>query len=477
MANVSEMGANPATLLKRDGFRLISTRAAALPVWRVVLRCRVLKTNRITSFTEFTLRAVGLGIDNTSEISNLLNLPEQLVEGVVSELLLDRHLAVNASTGRSSLELAPSGRTLLSTLIQERVVETSVPYYVDAMSGEPVSLPRELTVTPEQIDDVPRLILEPDSEADLVFHPGDTGRFQAVNPARVEKDSSLLTIVGTEGATKFFIPAVALLFESELDEGDRYLRIAVDGRADERVEGLARETGILSSMQIDSRVEEDRRRVERFLPASVIAARASDAEVAELSAELEGLQSQPDSSEEEPATDDRRAGLRARLAEMAVRRLALAEVDDAVAAALAGARTSVVISLVRFWPSPGRDRHHALLRQVLESGVGLTLKVPSQMSKKSRAELDTLLQTLSDFDIDVEPSKPSHEASFIAVDNAWLTVFPGSPFNGIGDSPDRLGDDRPTLVRGSGVVAQVLAGAQPTAAASELRGAVRSWRS
>ena len=51
------LGANPDVLLRRDGFRLLSTRSAAIPIWRAVVRCRILKKSPVSTFTEFVLRA------------------------------------------------------------------------------------------------------------------------------------------------------------------------------------------------------------------------------------------------------------------------------------------------------------------------------------------------------------------------------------------------------------------------------------
>ena len=66
------LGANPDVLLRRDGFRLLSTRSAAIPIWRAVVRCRILKKSPVSTFTEFVLRAISVGVERAEDVARFL---------------------------------------------------------------------------------------------------------------------------------------------------------------------------------------------------------------------------------------------------------------------------------------------------------------------------------------------------------------------------------------------------------------------
>lgn len=448
------LGANPDTLLRRDGFRLLSTRKAAIPVWHTALRCRILKRSQVPTFTEFILRAIGLGVDSADEVTRLLNLPTKLVDSIIAELLLDRYVTVNSSSGQSLLQLSPTGRTLAGTLVQERVIESTVSYLVDGLTGEPVSVQRNLLLSADDIDKDPRLVMSPETDPDLDFSPDDTARFLSVEPVRQDRESSLLSVLAVESMTKQYIAVTLLLFESETDPGDRYLRVCVDGRQDERVEALVREGGLLDSMRLADRIAEDQRRVDRLLSSDMLALRAPDASVEDALEELRKLRLASASGSDETASDTRRAKVRARLARMPVRRLPLIEAAEYTEVALLGARGGVLISASRLWPRSRREHHIGILQQMHAAGCPVTLETPStqMMSRSDRVELEELKREFDESGFEFSQTKPAHEASFLVVDQSSATVFPGPPFPDLATLSDRLGDDRPTVIRGAQLV-------------------------
>lgn len=451
------LGANPDTVLRREGFRLLSTRHAAIPVWSVKLNCRVLKTSRVDTFTEFVLRAIDLGVDTAEDVTRLLNLPSEVVDGVLGELLLNRHVMVNSATSEGTFTLSATGRTLVSTLVDERVVPSAVTYLIDGLSGEPLWVPKELILNPTEIDDEPRLILEADNDIDLEFGPLDSDRFINVEPVRPDRNATLLTVLNVESTAKQYIDAAVLLFESEQDPSDRYLRVCVDGRADERVEAQVRELGMLQSMRVESRIDEDRRRVDRFIPQDVLATRALDTEVENILGELWKLQTISASDEEETAVDARRNKLRARLSGFSVRHLSLSEVADSTEVRMLQAREGVYISASRLWPRNRRAHYIDLLRQVLAGGCPVTLETSSveDLTRADQAEVATLTQDFRDAALTFATTKPAHEASFIVFDGTAMTVYAGTPFIELVTTANRLGDDRPTIIQGSGRLAAI----------------------
>lgn len=455
------LGANPDVLLRRDGFRLLSTRSAAIPIWRTVVRCRILKKSPVSTFTEFVLRAISVGVERAEDVARFLNVPDRLVDAIIADLLFDRYLTVNATADKTILQLSPTGKTLVSTLVQERVIERTVAYLIDGLSGEPVSVKRDLVLTADDLDDDPRLVLDPDSDIDIDIGPDDTARFLGVDPVRPERESTLLSVLGVESTTKQYLAATALLFESETDPQDRYLRVCVDGRQDERIETLVREHGLLDSMRLTQRIDEDRRRVDRLLAGEVLEARVPDALIEDALEELRRLTPITVENGDEHALDARRSKIRTQLAAAPVRRLSVREAAEDTEVALLAAEQGVLISASRLWPTHRAEHFVAVIRQLLQAGCPITLETPprQQLSKTDVVMLDRLAGEFPDSGIEFSDTKPAHEASFIVIDQTSMTVFPGGPFGELATLPDRLGDDRPTIVRGSERVQAVIAAA------------------
>lgn len=452
------LGAQPDVLVRRDGFRLISTRRAAIPVWRVRLNCRVLKKGHVDTFTEFVLRAIDLGVDTSHDITQLLNLPVEVVDGVLGELLQNRHLLVDSGSGESKFVLTASGRTLAATLVDERVIPAIVTYMIDGLSGEPLAVPRELIISTSEVDTEPRLVLEADEDPSLEFGPLDSDRFAPIEPVGADKGVSLLTILDVESTTKQYIDATILLFESKQDASDLFLRVCVDGRADHRIESLVRELGILRSMRVEARIDEDRRRVDRALPGEVSGMRADDNEVESILDEIWKLNTVNLADDDDESVDVRRARLRSRLHQLPVRKLSLTEASDSLEVRMLRSRSSVAISASRLWAADRRDHYHELLNQVIGSGCAVSLETPptGSIGRATETELIALRKEFEGKAIVFVETKPQNEAGYVVLDEAALMLTPGNPFIEIASSAGRLGDDRPTLIEGRGPVRVIL---------------------
>ena len=107
-----------------------------------------------------------------------------------------------------------------------------------------------------------------------------------------------------------------------------------------------------------------------------------------------------------------------------------------------------------------------MIRQLLQAGCPITLETPprQQLSKTDAATLEQLAGDFAERGIEFSNTKPTHEASFIVIDQTSMTVFPGSPFAELATLSDRLGDDRPTVVRGAQLVQAVVSAAHAAGA-------------
>lgn len=464
MSDLPDLAPNAASLTRREGFRLISTRRVAIPVWRVDLHCRVLRTRHITATDEFVLRAIGLGIGSADEVAQLLNLPQEVVDGVVSNMLADRHIAVDVRGGTTVLALSTTGTELVRSLVEQKPVEKTEQFHVDGLSGEPLAIARSSLLTASQLDELPHLILEPVTEVDLEFGPRDTDRFiAAMRRTAVRDQDVLLSVIATEQTARRYRSAAGLLFQSTTDPEDLYLRICIDGRVQEDVEGSLRETGVLSSLGLQPRIAEDRRRIDRALSSELTALRGEDHVTESLQEEIVQLGSsvtsdlsgspvqEPTSSSVDRATS--------RLAAIQIRRIRCVDAAEALQLSLSRGRAEILISTSRFWQEEQQEHFLDLLRQLLLSGVSIKLEVPTdgrQMSKADHECLTLLKRELDGDGFHVWETKESHEANFVAVDGEIAYVFAGSPFNDLAMSAERFGDDRPTAVVGNEYVQRFL---------------------
>lgn len=456
MSDLADLTPNVATLTRREGFRLISTRRVALPVWRVDLHCRVLRTRHVSATVEFVLRAIGLGIGSADEVAKLLNLPQEVVDGVVSNLLADHHVAVGLGAGSTVLVLSKSGIELVKSLVEQKPVEQNEQFHVDGLSGDPVLVARSSLLTSARLDEWPHLILEPEAEVDLEFGPRDTDRFIAAMPRPTVRDADvLLSVIATESTARFYRSAAGLLFQSTSDPEDLYLRICIDGRVQEEAEASLRETGVLSSLGLQPRIAEDRRRIDRTLSSELTAFRADDQVTESLHEEFAQLGSSVTSdltgaaAQESTSSSVDRAT--SRLAGMNVRRIRCADAAETLQLSLSRGRAEILISTSRFWQVDQQEHFLDLLRQLLLSGVSIKLEIPAdarQMSKADHECLSRLKRDLGGEGLEVWDTKESHEANFVTVDGEIAYVFAGSPFTDLAMSAERFGDDRPTVVMG-----------------------------
>ena len=456
MTVANDLGPNPDSLTRRDGFRLISTRRVAIPVWRVEVQCRVLRTRRVPATDEFILRAINLGIGDADELAEFLNLPHEVVDGVLSNLLAERHVVVDAKQELSTLILSGSGTKVAESLVEHKPIEKTVQFFVDGLSGEPIVANRASLLTAVQLDEVPHLILEPDDEAELEFGPQDTDRFIAATSRSQRRDQDvLLSVIATETTARRYRPAAGLLFQSTTDPDDLYLRICVDGRIREDLESSLRERGVLSSLGLVSRISEDRNRVDRALGPKLSGLRMDDGITESLREEILRLGSSATtdivgtSAAVPPSALSIRAS--ARLADIQVRRLQCVEAPEALQLSLASGRAEILISTARFWHEEQHEHNVGLIRQLLTSGITVNLEVPADERQISNADRQCLVSLQAELDADglvLWRSKASHEANFVAVDGEIAYIFAGSPFAELAMSAERFGEDRPIVVAG-----------------------------
>jgi hypothetical protein len=418
----------------------------------------VLQTRSVPTFEEFTLRAIALGIGEEEDLQSFLNLPSEVVHGVVSDLLTSRHLGVRPSGESPALRLTPSGEQLVKTLVETRAIEKELTYWVSGLSGNPISLASSDLLAASDLDLTPRLIFEPDDEMLTELSPADTDRFLEAQPVKSDSTLTLLTVISTASASKQFLEIGALLFESESDPSDLYLRVVVDGRSDQDLEQLLRETGIYEGLRLPSRIAEDRRRIDRALPPELLASRVEDLLIERLLAEIEAANAVAQDGNENDDAAEHRDSLLAELSSISVRRYGCDEALPALEAEIAAARGAVLFSTSRLWRIEERDAYHQKIDRLLTSGVVVTFEcLADHMGKADSSELKMLEDAFAGRGLVVTPSKPEGEANFVSIDGYVLFAHSGNPFAGIRSSSARLGEDRPTVIRGDEEVAAFLA--------------------
>jgi hypothetical protein len=455
------LGPSPDGLLHRDGFRLLSTRRIALPVWLVSINARLLRKRKVPAIDEFILRSVNLGIANASGIQDLLNLPREVVDGVLSNLIADRHVLLGRSAeGTAEFQMSPSGTRLTETLIEERPVERPVTFSISGITGEPIAVERNRLLSARELDDQPHLIVDLADDVELEYGPADTHRFiDAMPVGNRGEPESLLSLLSTQSTTKMYISAVALLFESVHHSEDLYLRVCVDGRSQDDLEEKLRESGVLSDMRLESRVSEDRLRVDRALGGRLLGERIADSIFDDLKLEVARRTVIELGESSTGTTSSAAARAQNRIAELPVVRLECIEAHEALQLGMSTAQAEILISTTRLWSSESVDEWVKFIRQLLNAGVAVNLEILAdqrQMAKVDQERLAELQEACHDTNLKVWPTKAAHEANFVAIDGTSAFVFPNSPFVDIGYSSERLGDDRPSGIYGLDNVQELL---------------------
>lgn len=245
---------------RRPGYTLLSYREVALPFWKVPLRCRVLRRKTIPAIDEFILRAISAGLRTDVEVANFLGLPGRVVEGTMGSLVSGGHLSPTPieAEGSVGFALTSRGETAVSQLVEEVPEERTLELAFDGLvrsfaiiEGSERWRPRDLPKA--GLLEIPAFPPDPPE-----IGPDDTSAVATtMREVLAQSDSDLLAVLGLAAKReKFFVRAIALVFQPEGQVEDAAVTFLIDGRPSPRhdeafaaAEGR-RKLGLLSNLHV-----------------------------------------------------------------------------------------------------------------------------------------------------------------------------------------------------------------------------------
>lgn len=217
----------------RTGYAVADYFEIALPVYRVVLQASTLVKKKISALEEFVMRSLNAGLNTPEESAALLGLDEAVVRSTLGRLVQETAVALVGVPSDSSqmLKLTSKGMKTLETAEAITPEERSLQLYFDALLRRPAWFRERLLkfreIKDEGLIEIPSI---PPRQPDIRdFPPSEVGRIlRQFGGATVER-REILSIQRVERCTRFFRPAVAIVYRS-LDTTDLRVELAVDGR-------------------------------------------------------------------------------------------------------------------------------------------------------------------------------------------------------------------------------------------------------
>ena len=124
----------------RPGYELVSYGDVGLPFYRIAITAHVLEHKPIAPFAEFALRAVGAGIDASTEIGDLLGLEAPVVETTLAGLVETDDLGLRVGGGGNGVvALTPKGRIGLESAMEIVPEEAVIEIDYDGLLRKPVA--------------------------------------------------------------------------------------------------------------------------------------------------------------------------------------------------------------------------------------------------------------------------------------------------------------------------------------------------
>lgn len=219
---------------RRPGYILLSYREVALPFWKVPLRCRVLRRKPIPAIDEFVLRAISTGLRTDVEVASFLGLPGRVVESTMGSLVSAGHLSpIHVETDHSvGFALTQHGRAAVSQLVEEAPEERTLELAFDGLTRQFSMVEESDRWRPRDLQRAGLLEIPafPPDPPDI--GPDDTSAVAAtVRDVLTQSDSELLAVLGlADRREKFFVRAIAMVFQPDGQPGDATVAFLVDGR-------------------------------------------------------------------------------------------------------------------------------------------------------------------------------------------------------------------------------------------------------
>jgi hypothetical protein len=217
----------------RAGYVVTDYFEIALPVYRVVLQASTLIKKKISALEEFVMRSVNAGLNTPAEAAAFLGLDEVVVRLILGRLVQDTSVALVGVPSDSSqmLKLTSKGMKTLETAEAIVPEERSLQLYFDALLRKPAWF-RERLLKFRQINEegLIEIASVPARQPDIRdFPPSEVGRILRQFGGATLERREILSVQRVERCTRFFRPAVAIVYKS-LGGGDLRVELAVDGR-------------------------------------------------------------------------------------------------------------------------------------------------------------------------------------------------------------------------------------------------------
>ncbi|WP_086769818.1 phospholipase D-like domain-containing protein [Streptomyces bobili] len=458
-------------LSKRPGYRLVTYREVGLPHWDVPIRCRLLKKKSLSVLDEFILRSIEAGLSVSDDIAGFLVLPVEVVDAAMGRLVVSGHII--AVAGRSNAQpvhyvLSDRGKRAAKELTDITPEERTLRMAYDGLTRKYVFIEKSMRWRPRDLRDLDILEIPAFPADPPTVSPEDTSGVASVLRRITETaQHDLLTVMTLDGKReKFFVRALALIFESVDRSEEIYVQFAIDGRVSEehdlafaKAEGL-RKLGIVGSLRDVDPV------VDALLGEELIKQRADDAEVEAIRRTTENFRVQLSSLEEqaESASVEKReqlvdlaTGVAKRLddAEVTLKRIPVRVLEvhehaPLLVDALNTAQEQLLIISPWIRAAVVNDRFIKSVRRLLESDVavviGYGIDDGKSVNERDRAVEKKLQSLAAEFENFRFIRLGDTHAKVLIVDHSYavVTSFNWLSFRGDPNRPFR--DERGTLI-------------------------------
>ncbi|MFJ6755730.1 phospholipase D-like domain-containing protein [Streptomyces sp. NPDC091273] len=313
-------------LSRRPGYRLVTYREVGLPFWDVPVRCRLLKRKSLNVLDEFTLRCVEAGLNVSDDVARFLHLPPEVADAVMGRLVVRGHiLAVPANRETSTVHyvISNSGKQACRELAEITPEERTLRLDFDGLTRKYTRIEKSMRWRPRDLRqhdilEIPAYPVDPPSVG-----PADTAAVSlALRDVTETAKHDLISVMSLDGKReKFFLRAIALIFESSDRPDEILVQFAIDGRISEdhalafaKSEGK-RKIGITGSLR------DSESTVDALLGEELLNLRADEAEVSAIRRTAENYKNQLSGFEEQVsgATDEQKETLVDLATEMAGR--------------------------------------------------------------------------------------------------------------------------------------------------------------
>ncbi|MFC9671504.1 phospholipase D-like domain-containing protein [Streptomyces sp. NPDC056949] len=456
-------------LSRHAGYRLVTFREVGLPFWDMPIRCQLLERKALGVLDEFTLRCVEAGLKVSDDISRFLNLPVEVTDEVMGRLVVRGHIiAVPVSSGGMHYVVSESGKRACKELAEVTPEERTLRLAYDGLTRKYGHVERSLRWRPRDLRqhdvlEIPAFPADPPAVG-----PDDTAAISLL--LRDVTDTAkhdLITVMSLGGKReKFFLRAIALVFESVDRANDIQVKFAIDGRISEehalafaKAEG-SRKIGLVGALRDPDST------VDALLGEELLKQRSDEAEVAAIRRTAEKYKNQLSAFEKRvsAASDEQKEPLvdlateaAARLDEaetalqgIAVRVLEVHEHRPLLLEALRSAKERLMIISPWIRSAVVNDRFLEDLGRLLSSGVSVVIGYGidgndsvGEASSPAARKLSDLAAKHTNFQF---VRLGDTHAKVLLVDHAYVVVTSFNWLSFRGDPSRPFRDERGTLI-------------------------------